>query len=237
MNQNNIINISEEIAKKGYAISLFAFKAFYRVSNLEALKNSMDDYIVERFSQRLEYFVYEHEKLSFEEKQKFYNDLANNQQNLNYLYEFVEKARTSTFDLHAKILAKLSVNFIKNKSLNYEESTLLSNMNIFVENDFIEYYKQMKNLEMTIDENDCYCWAIYPKYFITDTAIMKFINLGILVLDRTTHKSIKNGRIKGVYYTKTHFSETTPQESIFFYKTDFAGELIDILDEIFPASL
>ncbi len=125
-----IVEVVEDIAKVGYSIIIFASKFFYKVSNIEALKNSMDAFALSRFSQRFEYFTHEHDKLSDDEKEAFYEDLKTNKQNINYLYEFVEKTRKSTFDIHAKIYAILSARLVKNKSLTYFENNLLTNMDI-----------------------------------------------------------------------------------------------------------
>lgn len=122
----NLVDIAEEIAQEGYNIGLFACKFFYQESKLESLKNCMDDYIVNRFSQRLEYFAYEHSKISDKEKKEFYNDLVTNNKNLNYLYEFIENARRTTYEMQAKFLARLSVELIRNKTLQYQEAELIN---------------------------------------------------------------------------------------------------------------
>lgn len=67
----DIIDIAEDISQESYNIGRFVCKFFYQVSNLESLKKSMDEYMVSRFSQRLEYFVYEHNKISEKEKKDF----------------------------------------------------------------------------------------------------------------------------------------------------------------------
>ncbi len=124
----DIVDFATDASKVGYSIVVFIAKAFYQVSGIEDVKNSWDAYMVSRFSQRLEYFTHEHDKLSDDEKKAFYDDLQNNKQNVNYLYEFVEKARTTTFELHARIYAILSARLVKNKNLTYFENNLLANM-------------------------------------------------------------------------------------------------------------
>ncbi len=131
----DIVDVAEEIVGFGYSVSVFACKYFYQVSNLEALSNSMDAYIADRFKQRLEYFVFEHKQLTDKEKKDFYQDLSSNKQNLNYLYDFIEKARTTTYEYHVEILAKLSVKLIKNKGLNYYDDVILSYLNNFNDED------------------------------------------------------------------------------------------------------
>lgn len=139
------VDATEDASKVGYSVVVFAAKAFYQVSGIEALKNSMDAYVLSRFSQRLEYFVHEHGKLSDKDKKNFYDSLSTNQQTLNYLYEFIEQARTTTFELHAKLLARLSVELINNKGLNYFQSTLLSNINRLNADDILSIYKFLKS--------------------------------------------------------------------------------------------
>lgn len=166
----DIVDIAEDISKEGYSIGVFASKAFYHVSGINALSEAMTAYSAERFKQRLEDFAFEHNKLSENEKKEFYNNLKSNKQNLNLLYEFVEKARTSTYDLHAKILAKLSANLVKNGDLNYHEKTLLSNIDILNDEDFIKFYEVLKNsnIEINVVEKEKIQFPIttYMEYYI-----------------------------------------------------------------------
>jgi len=133
----NLIDIAEEITLESYNIGLFACKFFYKVSNLESLKNCMDDYVANRFSQRLEYFAYEHSKISDKEKKEFYDDLVTNNRNLNHLYEFIENARTTTYELQAKFLARLSVELMRNKTLQYQEAELINIVSHLNDIDFL----------------------------------------------------------------------------------------------------
>ncbi len=209
------IEVIEEMSKTVYSIGTFVAKVFYKVYNIEALKNGLDAYMLERFKRRLENFTYEHNKLSDNEKQAFYEDLKSNKQNLNYLYEFVEKARTTTFDLHAKILARLSVDLIKNKKLNYYESSLIVNINSLTDNDIMLFYKQLINLKMTPNENNLKVWLLNFNEFEEEIAIRKFINIGIITEDRSSSLSFD--------MQKHPFK---------FYKTDYTDKLLEILDEI-----
>ena len=63
---------------------------------------------------------------------------------MDYLYEFFEKTRTTTYDIHAKLLAKLSVNLIQNNGLNYFESNLLANIDSFNDVDIKRIYEFLK---------------------------------------------------------------------------------------------
>lgn len=147
-NQYDIVEVVEDIAKLGYSVSVFGAKLFYGVSNLENLKKAMNVFVAERFSQRLEYFVYEHDNLVKRVKEDFYNDLKNNSQNLNYLYEFIEKTRTTAYDIHAKLLARLSVNLIQNGKLNYLEESLLLNLNILTNDDILKIHRELKSCDI-----------------------------------------------------------------------------------------
>ncbi len=149
----NIVDAAEDASKVGYSVGVFAAKAFYQVSGIKTLRNSMDAYMLSRFSQRLEYFVHEHENLTYNEKKEFYDDLKNNKQNVNYLYEFVEKARTTTFDIHARIYAVISAKLIRNKTLSYFENNLLSNLHSFN----IEDLMHLAFILRVIDEPKGYC--------------------------------------------------------------------------------
>lgn len=154
----DIVDAAEDASKVAYSIGVFSLKAFYQVSNLEALKNSWDAYAISRFSQRLEYFTFEHKKLSTQEKKDFYTDLSRNKQNLNYLYEFIEKSRTTIYDLHAKLLARLSVELIKNGQLNYYESNLLSNISQLNDLDLIKIHDELK--DKNLEETNTYTFKI-----------------------------------------------------------------------------
>lgn len=131
----DIIDVAEEMSKGAYNLGYFVLNGFCKVTNLEALKQSYDAYQISRFSQTIEDFQFEHDKLSENEKRDFYKDLKYNEQNLHYLHSLFNKSRESIFLIHMKILSKLSAELIKNKDLNYFQSTLLANINILNEDD------------------------------------------------------------------------------------------------------
>lgn len=188
----DIIDAVEDAAKVSYSVGAFAAKFFYQASNLSALKNGMDSYIHERFIQRLEYFTFEHDKLSDYEKKIFYEDLISNKQNMNYLYEFVEKARTSSYDIHAKILARLSVELIKNGELNYHESNLLANISLFNNDDFKTYYEVVKN-HINVKEYKEFGWDTRDdKSSYQVHSLRKFISLGFFDPDGLYNRLHKN---------------------------------------------
>ena len=176
-NKYNIVDAAEDAARCGYSVGVFASKLFYQVSGIKDLRSCMDSYIASRFEQRLEYFTYEHDKLSPEQKETFYTNLKENKQHINYLYEFIEKARTTTYDIHAKILAKLSANLIQNGELSYEESSFFDNLLLLNETDIKEFYRMISQGAQT--EMFQYTVEIQDP-FIDHIIINKFIHAGLL---------------------------------------------------------
>lgn len=171
----DIVDAADDICREAYNFALFGLKAFYKVSNLEALKQSFDAYSLSKFSQSVEFFQYEHDKIDDKKRKEFYEDLKYNEQNLAYLYSMFEKARTATFSIHMRILARLSALLIENKRLNYYESSLLSNINTLNEEDF-RIFKKVVNENITNDSNIEYDSKIYDEI----SSLYKFQNIGIL---------------------------------------------------------
>jgi len=174
----DIVDAAEDACKEVYNFGLFGLKAFYKVTNMEALKTSYDEYALSRFAQTVEIFQYEHENIDWERRKVFYEDLKYNEQNLAYLYSMFERSRSSTFLIHMKILAKLSALLIKNKTLNYFESSLLANINLLNEDDFIIYKKVIKNYI-----NEQYTITYITEKYEEIISLNKFQNIGILSQD------------------------------------------------------
>ncbi|MGB6329660.1 MAG: hypothetical protein WBF48_12115 [Halarcobacter sp.] len=224
----DIVDAAEDASKVGYSVGVFAAKAFYQVSGIEALKNSVDAYMLSRFSQRLEYFVHEHENLTYNEKKEFYDDLKSNKQNLNYLYEIIENTRTTTYELHAQILAKLSCKLIKNKEFNFYESSLLANLYTLTNEDFLTYKLVMNSLikEEKKDINEMYGNTLILEtnlhwHFIS---IQKFLNIGIISAPHSP--------------PKTHVSDTASNDNynfrrrMFIVVGEYSIDLLNILNEL-----
>jgi hypothetical protein len=240
----DIIDAAEDACKVGYSISVFSLKAFYKVSNLEALKDSWDEYTISRFSQRLEYFIFEHNKLSIEEKKDFYTDLSNNKQNLNYLYEFIDKSRTTIYDLHAKLLARLSVELIKNGQLNYYESNLLSNINQLNDLDLIKIHNELKdknleeiktyifkisNYQNYCTFNKCLQFAFFEE--IMPTKLIQTPSQTRNLMDILPLPGAEMLNIPNTFNTRVPKVEKTIKDKK--YKcTEFTKEIFEILDEI-----
>lgn len=210
----DIVDAVEDACKEVYNFGLFGLKAFYKVTNMEALKTSYDEYALSRFSQTVEIFQHEHENIDWERRKEFYEDLKYNEQNLAYLYSMFEKSRSSTFLIHMKILAKLSSSLIENKTLNYFESSLLANINLLNEDDFIIYKKVIKNY---INEQDTITY-ITEKYEEI-ISLNKFQNIGILSQDGDLTAMGNNENKYGMIFRLNKYSQE-------FYDT-----LVEILGE------
>lgn len=211
-NKYELVDIMNDVAHLGYSCTMFALRTFYGVSNLDALRDGLNEYMIERFSSRLEYFISEHKYLSDEEKKLFYDDLKGNKRNLNYLYEFIEKTRTTTYDLHAKLLARLSVELIYNRQLTYNQSTLLANIDILNEHDIYNIYKFLKEVKASESEVN----------FKIDTFEMS----------STYNKCIQLNIIKPIDAGILYFKDMPPLRDKTCYLTDFSLELHDMLEEI-----
>ncbi len=135
--ENYLIKFGEELGKEGYSIIKAGVNTLLRAKG-ELVEQVYDTYINTRLAIRIECFAYEQERLSREQRKKFYQNIDARQ--LNFLFELLEKARTSTYDLHAKILARLYGNLILNGNLNYHESTFLANISILNDEDLLKFY-------------------------------------------------------------------------------------------------
>ncbi len=225
----DIVDAAEDAAKVGYSFGVFAFKAFYRVSGIEALIQSYNDYEISKLSQTIENFQYEQDKLNVNQRKEFYEDLKYNEQNLAYLHSLFNKSREATFLVHMKILSKLSSSLVENKTLNYHESTLLSNIDILNEDDFIKFHcvlkaffdKEGEDIDTTImkEHKITYVVSSYTDQFIFD----KLIRVG-LILDSSD--------IDGGLFPEdiSHLQDHT------FYIHEFTREIYKFMNEIIKES-
>ena len=143
-------DFAKELGKEGYSIIKAGVKTFYK-SIGELAAYTIDNYMNTRFEIRLEDFAFEQDNLRKDQKEYFYKNIDAKQ--LNFLFELLDKARISAYDLHAKILSKIFANLIKNGELNYYESALLANISSLNEVDFIALHKALKkNIEISISE-------------------------------------------------------------------------------------
>jgi len=167
------IELGEDIGREIYCFSKCILVFFYKTTGLENIKKSYDAYSQRKIEITIEDINYEHKKLSKETLKDFYQNL--DEQKLEYLYTIYEKSRTSTYRLTMKILARLSLNLIQNKTLNYYESSLLASIHLLTDEDFILLYEE---LEKNIGSNDNIRFEASKIYQLT--IINKFLNIGIL---------------------------------------------------------
>ena len=199
--------IVELASKEGCALTTAAVSTLYK-SKVELASHFMHRFMDERFKIRLKDFIYEEERLSDTSKKKFYEDIDNN--NINIIFDLLEKARTTTYDLHAKILAKLYSRLLQNGKLDYYEHALLANINSLSDLDFMYFYNLVKNKPKgpLTTNDDC-------EYI----AINKFIQIGILSKSGLTYLgSDENGKLP-----------------IDFQINDFSKNLFKTLDLIMPS--
>ncbi|QCD44867.1 hypothetical protein [Campylobacter mucosalis] len=130
------VEVVEIVVKECIPLAKALVCTLYK-SETDLLLYGIDKYTYERFKIRIDDFAYEEKKLSEEKKKSFYEEI--DRKNMNILVDLFEKARISTYDLHAKILAKLYSNLIQNSKLNYYEHALLANISSLSDLDF-EYF-------------------------------------------------------------------------------------------------
>lgn len=174
-----VLDFANELSKEGYSIIKAGVNTFFKAKG-ELVLYAIDSYIKTRFEIRLEDFAYEQDNLTKEQKENFYNSI--DKKKLNYLFELLNKTRTTAFDLHAKILSKLYANLIKNKGLKYFEKVLLSSIESFNDEDFLIYIKAIK-LFMDDEKVQYYTSEKYEDI----ASLYKFQNLGIISLDGNLH--------------------------------------------------
>lgn len=222
--ENYLISFGEELGKEGYSIVKAGVNTFYKAKG-EMAAYTIDNYMNTRFEIRLEDFAYEQERLSKEQRKKFYENI--NVRQLNFLFELLEKARTSTYDLHAKILARLYSNLILNGNLNYHESTFLANINILNDEDLIKFYEVLntffnkKSIDIDIalmkKERLVFETNTYTDLYIYD----KLIRTG-LIIDRNVREGINffepSGEIDDIFKNKNYYIHKFSKEMYLLMK-------------------
>ncbi|MCG3658585.1 hypothetical protein [Aliarcobacter butzleri] len=219
-----VIDAAEDICKGAYNFGLFALNVFYRESSIKALKESFDAYQIEKLSQVIEDFQYEHSKIDDDKKREFYEDLKYNKQNLEFLYSLFEKSRKSTYIIHMKLLAYLSRSLVNAKELNYQEKTLLSSIDILNDEDLIHFYKVLDGINMDIDIANInktilrFSISTYDEYYIFE----KILRAGLII----EHKHTAAG---GLSFYKPN--DKISQDRSFIIH-NFTVEIYDFLDLI-----
>lgn len=224
MIKNDLIDIAEEISEFGYSATKFACSYFYKVSNLEALKESKDSFMVSRFAYRLESIALEHNKIPENIKQHFYKNLIHNKQNVNYLYELIEKTRTTTFELHARILARLSVHLIRNNNLSYSEVTLLTSIDSLNDLDLKNLYTNFYS-NIRIDKNNKANTGVYVYKGTEDRyTFKKCLSLGLF------ERLNKHNFFSGMKEEPIEIPENTFYDKVIINNLTYT--LFNILDDI-----
>lgn len=207
--EDYMITFVEEIGKGLYCFNKFVSAVFYETSGIGVVKKGLDAYSAAKIDVVLNDINYEHKKLSKETLKDFYENLT--EQNLEYLYSIYEKSRISTYRLHIKILARLSLKLIQNKTLNYYENSLLANINLLTEDDFLVLYEELEQ-NLGVKENILF----KPDKPYELSIISKFINMGILSQSDAMYIS---------------------QGEISYRVNEYSDELYKILKEIKDASI
>ena len=216
-----IVEFGEEIGKQSYSIVKAGVSTLYKAKG-EVFSHAVSTYLNTRFEIRLEDFTYEQKKISKDTKKKFYTNIDERQ--LNFLFELLERSRTSTYDLHAKILARLYGNLILNGNLNYHESTFLANISILNDEDLVQFLKSVKESlkENGIDVTTAEIKKVEMKFKIntyTESYIYeKLVRVGLLI-DAVN----MNGGLK--------FQDKEFQDKAYFIHY-FTREIFLFLDEI-----
>jgi hypothetical protein len=215
---NYLLDFTEELGKEGYSIVKAGVKTLYKAKG-ELAVYAIQSYMNTRFEIRLEDFAYEQDNLTKEQKENFYNNIDH--EKLNFLFELLEKARTTAYDLHAKILSKLYGNFLRNSKLNYHEKTLLSNIDILNDEDLIYFHKVLKENVKDIDEAEIKkIKIIFPVKTYTEHYIFeKLVRVGLFI----DSSDINGGRIGGENFVLSDKA---------FYIHNFTVEIYNLLDLI-----
>lgn len=212
---NYVVDFTEELSKVGYCIVKAGANSLYKAKG-ELAAYTIQNYMNTRFEIRLEDFAYEQDKLSEETKRNFYDNIDHKK--LNILYELLEQARLTAYDLHAKILTKLFVNFIKNEELNYYEKTLLTNINIFNEIDFKMYKFVMSHYYNFNNSKEKSIYSCTTAMSGSLNSIQKFLNLGFF-----TYPEAVIGKVEQNSYTFTDFIESKYSRELYI----LLSEIID----------
>ncbi len=214
--ENYLITFGETIGKEIHSIVEASVKTFFK-SKGELATFTINNYMNARFDKRLEDFSYEEEQISDQDKKNFYENI--NYEKLNYLFELLNKTRTSTFDLHAKILAKIYSDFLRENFLFYYDKILLSNINNLTDQDFEIFYRIISSRTGI---------GIHKKYEIENnittslvevSVIEKFIYLGYFLRNKSGNRLGQNIEMSS--------------NEITFILTDAAQRLYNRLDDIF----
>ncbi len=179
----------------------------------------INNYREYRFTQIQNRFIKEEELLSSEQVKNFYNDIDNAK--LDLLFDLLDKARTTAYDLHAKVLSKLYGNLLKNGVLNYHEKTLLSNIDILNDEDLLYFHNVLNKNVNNINEAEIKKIRIifpiktYTEHYIFD----KLLRVGFFI----DSSDIDGPRLGGEKFVLSDKS---------FYIHNFTVEIYNLLEFI-----
>ena len=147
MNSNILIDIFEDVTKEGLSGVFGLTHIAKKYTGVSLVLEGLEKRKFKRFEYRVKDFIFAEEKLTEEERKAFFDDITDEQ--FNYFMQLFEIAYDSMYDIHAKILAKLYENLLINKELTYFEESLLANMKIFNQTDFLVFYKKYLILKLS----------------------------------------------------------------------------------------
>lgn len=194
-----------------------AIKTVVKTLYNRTVGDAINNYRDYRFTQIQNRFIEEEELLSPEQVKNFYKDIDSTK--LDLLYDLLDKARTTAYDLHTKILSKLYGNFLGKGELDYHEKTLLSNIDVLNDEDLIHFHKVLKENVNNIYEAKIKELKIsfpiktYTEYYI----FHKLERVGLIVGSGRETFSRRNEEIL---------------KDKDFYIHEFTGEMYLFLDEI-----
>ena len=213
--EDYLITFGEELGKESYSIVKAGVNTFFKAKG-ELASYTLDSYINARLDIRMEDFAYEQNKLTDDERKIFYDNI--NYTQLNYLFELLNKARTSTFDIHAKILSKFYGHLLKQGDLSYFESNILSNITMLNEEDICIIFKELGevftssvyqvemklSVEQSYETKRTFSTMNSASYY----AFKKAIQIGIVRESNDIPGDLKNGkRLSENYYINEYTEE------------------------------
>lgn len=214
------IAIIEDITEEGMSITKAGVKTLFKAYGGGLLPYAKDSYFNARFKIRLEEFANKEEMLDETTKKNFYENI--DYKRLNYLFELFDKTRSTSFDIHAKILSSLYFNLLKTGDLNYFEVLLISNIITMHEDDFKILYEILKNSQV-----DGKFYGTPVEYTVEippeEVAIMKFMNLGIFF----------ERKEKGSLIVNSASNQEKFPRKIDFVLGEYSKDLFHILDDIY----
>ncbi|WP_141048237.1 hypothetical protein [Aliarcobacter cryaerophilus] len=211
--------IIEGISDEAIPIIKTVVKTFYHRQVGDAINN----YREARFAQIQDRFAKEEEILSHEQIKDFYNSI--DEEKMDLLFDLLDKARATAYNLHAKLLSKLYGNFIRKGKLYYEEKTLLANINTLNDEDLIHFCEVLKYNNININEPETTNKALefkiksYSEYYMFE----KLERAGLIIeKSSNVQKEIVN-----LHYSRQILKNKN------FHIHSFSLEIFNFLESIF----